>query len=79
MPNAAARIRPAEPGDVAAVHEMICELAEYEKLTHLVVSDEAALQQAMDQSQQVMGTIAMYRHKLQNVEASPAYPMRQAA
>lgn len=40
-------IRPAQPQDVAAVFAMVCELAEFEKLTHLVVATEQMLRDAL--------------------------------
>ena len=40
-------IRPAVPGDVAAVHGMIVALAEYEKLAHLCVASEADVADAL--------------------------------
>ena len=40
-------IRPAEPGDVPAIHAMIAALAEYEKLAHLCVATEAHLADAL--------------------------------
>ena len=40
-------IRPAQPGDVAAIHAMIGALAEYEKLAHLCVATEAHLAEAL--------------------------------
>jgi GNAT superfamily N-acetyltransferase len=40
-------IRPARPGDVAAVHAMIRELAEFERLAHLCVASEADLAAAL--------------------------------
>lgn len=40
-------IRPARPDDVAAIMAMIRELAVFEKLEHLVVADEAMLQEEM--------------------------------
>jgi GNAT superfamily N-acetyltransferase len=46
MPSAF-EIRPARPGDVAAVHAMIGALAEYEKLAHLCVATEAHLAEAL--------------------------------
>ncbi len=36
-------IRPAQAADVAAIHAMIVELAEFEKLAHLMVATEAGL------------------------------------
>jgi GNAT superfamily N-acetyltransferase len=35
-------IRDARPDDVPAIFRLVCELAEYERLAHAVVSDEAA-------------------------------------
>jgi GNAT superfamily N-acetyltransferase len=46
MPSAF-EIRPAEPGDVPAIHAMIAALAEYEKLAHLCVATEAQLAEAL--------------------------------
>jgi GNAT superfamily N-acetyltransferase len=40
-------IRPARPDDVAAVHAMIRELAEFERLAHLCVATEADLAAAL--------------------------------
>jgi GNAT superfamily N-acetyltransferase len=40
-------IRPARPDDVGAVHAMIAELAEYERLTHLCVASEPDLAAAL--------------------------------
>ena len=40
-------IRPARPGDVAVVHAMIRELAEFERLAHLCVASEADLAAAL--------------------------------
>jgi GNAT superfamily N-acetyltransferase len=40
-------IRRAAQGDVAAILGMICELARFEKLEHLVIADEAALSEAL--------------------------------
>ncbi|WP_426339849.1 N-acetyltransferase family protein [Pseudoduganella sp. S-14] len=40
-------IRPARPEDVASIMAMIRELAVFEKLEHLVVADEAMLQEEM--------------------------------
>lgn len=45
--SAAPVIRPALPGDVPDLLALIRALAEYEKLTHLVVTDEAALSAAL--------------------------------
>ena len=50
-----------------------------QQLRQLDFSDEAAVEQAMAQSQQVMGALAMYRHQLRHVEARAPQPMRQAA
>ena len=36
-------IRAAQPGDVPAILALVRELAEYEKLTHIVTADEASL------------------------------------
>jgi GNAT superfamily N-acetyltransferase len=41
----ALNIRPAEPADVADIHRLILELAEYEKLTHEVTGTPAELLQ----------------------------------
>ena len=38
-------LREATAADVSAIHGMICELAEFEQLTHLVVATEADLHQ----------------------------------
>jgi GNAT superfamily N-acetyltransferase len=40
-------IRPARPDDVATILSMITELAEFEKLAHLVVADQSLLQDAL--------------------------------
>ena len=40
-------IRPAQPGDVPAIHAMIGALAEFEKLAHLCVATEAHLAEAL--------------------------------
>ncbi len=40
-------IRPAELADVPAIHTLICELAEFEKLSHAVVSTEDCLRNAL--------------------------------
>ena len=40
-------VRPARPDDVAAIFGMIQELAVFEKLEHLVVANEAMLQEAL--------------------------------
>ena len=40
-------IRPATPGDVAEIHELVCDLAEYEKLRDTVVSTPADFQEAL--------------------------------
>jgi GNAT superfamily N-acetyltransferase len=40
-------IRPGRPADAAAVHAMIGELADYERLTHLCVASEADLRAAV--------------------------------
>ena len=50
-----------------------------QQLRQIDFSDEAAVEQAMNQSQQVMGTLAMYRHQLRNAEAHGMPMMRQAA
>jgi len=36
-------IRAAQPEDVPVIHQLVRELAEYEKLTHIVTADEASL------------------------------------
>ena len=36
-------IRAARPEDIPVIHELVRELAEYEKLTHVVAADEASL------------------------------------
>jgi GNAT superfamily N-acetyltransferase len=36
-------IRAARPDDVPVIHELVRELAEYEKLTHIVTTDETSL------------------------------------
>jgi len=40
-------IRPATPADVSSIQGMICELAEFEKMTDQVESDDACLHQAL--------------------------------
>lgn len=40
-------VRPAEPDDVALIHALICELADYEKLRHTVAATEADLRAAL--------------------------------
>jgi len=40
-------IRPAVPGDAAAIHALILELAEYERLTHLCTGSTAELADAL--------------------------------
>lgn len=45
--GAEVRVRPAVPADVPTVHRMITALAEFEKLTHLVVATEADLAAAL--------------------------------
>jgi len=40
-------IRPAQPGDVAAILGMITALAEFEKLTHLMSATETMLHDAL--------------------------------
>ena len=50
-----------------------------QQLRQLDFTDEAAVEQAMAQSQQVMGTLAMYRHQLRHTKARTPQPMRQAA
>ena len=47
MTSSEFEIRPAAPGDVPAVHEMIGLLADYEKLAHLRVATEADLATAL--------------------------------
>jgi GNAT superfamily N-acetyltransferase len=41
------QIRSALPADVPAIFRMICELAEFEQLSHLVVATEASLREAL--------------------------------
>ena len=43
----AATIRPAAPGDAEAIHALIRELAEYERLTHLCTGSVADLSRAL--------------------------------
>ena len=50
-----------------------------QQLRQLDFTNEAAVEQAMAQSQQVMGTLAMYRHQLRHAEARIPHPMRRAA
>jgi GNAT superfamily N-acetyltransferase len=40
-------IRPATPDDVAVIFDLIAQLAEYEKLSHLVVGNETMLREAL--------------------------------
>ena len=40
-------IQPAEPSDVSAIHEMIAELAEFERLTHVMVATKQSLNSAL--------------------------------
>ena len=40
-------VRPAQPTDVAHIHAMIVELAEFEKLAHLVIATEALLHEGL--------------------------------
>ncbi len=47
MNESGVTISPAQPGDVADLLAMIRALAAYEKLSHLVVADHAALAQAL--------------------------------
>lgn len=48
-------------------------------LRQLDLTDEAAVDQAMTQSQQVMGALAMYRHQLRHAEVHAVPVLRQAA
>ncbi len=50
-----------------------------QQLRQIDFSDEAAVAQAMNQSQQVMGALAMYRHQLRNVEERVMPALRYAA
>jgi len=50
-----------------------------EQLRHLDLTDEDAVEQAMNQSRQVMGALAMYRHQLRHAEAYAMPVLRQAA
>ena len=50
-----------------------------QQLRQLDLSDEAAVEQAMNQSQQVMGALAMYRHQLRHAEAHAMPALRHAA
>ena len=50
-----------------------------QQLRQIDFTDAAAVDQAMNQSQQVMGALAMYRHQLRNAEAHALPLMRQAA
>ena len=50
-----------------------------QQLRHLDLTTEAAVEQAMNQSQQVMGTLAMFRRQLQRVEPNTVPMMLQAA
>ena len=47
MPRPPFDIRPAHPDDVGAIHAMIRELAEFERLTHLCVASEGDLGAAL--------------------------------
>jgi GNAT superfamily N-acetyltransferase len=40
-------IRPAAPGDASTIYALVCELADYERLRHKVVSTEADFQRAL--------------------------------
>ena len=50
-----------------------------QQLRQLDFTDEDAVEQAMNQSQQVMGALAMYRHQLRHAEARAMPVFRQAA
>jgi hypothetical protein len=50
-----------------------------EQIRQLDLSMEADLQRALDQSRQIMGTLAMYRSRLCREGAYPAHALRQAA
>lgn len=47
MPDATPEIRPATAADVHAIHRLIGELAEYERLSHLVVATPESLREAL--------------------------------
>jgi GNAT superfamily N-acetyltransferase len=47
MPSPSVAIRPATPEDVPVIHAFICELAEFEKLSHEVFANEACLHDAL--------------------------------
>ena len=40
-------IRRAEPGDAALIHQLVCELADYERLSHEVVATEAVFRESL--------------------------------
>jgi len=63
------QIRPATPADVATVFELICALAEYEKLSHLVSGSAADLQQYL------FGPEAVAVVLLAEVEEHPGSPV----
>lgn len=54
-------IRPATPQDVPAIHAMICELAEFEKLSHEVAAKEADLGAALFGDQPVAEALVAVR------------------
>ena len=50
-----------------------------QQLRHLDLTTDAAVEQAMNQSQQVMGTLAMFRRQLQRTETDAMPMLLQAA
>ncbi len=50
-----------------------------QQLRQLDLSDDAAVELAMNQSQQVIGALAMYRHQLRHTEVHAMSVLRQAA
>jgi GNAT superfamily N-acetyltransferase len=47
MSNSTFHLRPAQAQDVTAIFGMICELAEFERLSHLVIATEDSLREAL--------------------------------
>src|SRR5258706_11845734 len=58
-------IRPATEADVPLIHQLICELAEYEKLTHEVTATEALL------SEHLFGPRRMAEAMIAQLDGSP--------
>lgn len=63
------QIRPATPADVPIIYELICALAEYEQLSHLVTGSVAELQQHL------FGPEAVAMVLLAEVEERPGSPV----